>query len=124
MTIVNWRWTWRLTGYENIVRVLIEHGAKVNAEDDAKSTPLHEAAANGKVFSLHSIFSRFIWYFFLTFSGHENVVRALIENGAKVDAENNGGRTPLQRAIYTSKSFLHISIENFQFKLSCGNINE
>lgn len=37
-------------GNENAVRALIELGAKVDAEDENKETPLHYAAFRGKVF--------------------------------------------------------------------------
>lgn len=51
-------------GHEKIVRALIELGAKVNAEDNNKETPLHRAADWGNSFIyLRSMFLVFIVFF-------------------------------------------------------------
>lgn len=39
-----------IIGDTESVRVLIEHGANVNVEDDEKWTPLHRATSDGKQF--------------------------------------------------------------------------
>ena len=59
-----------------IVRLLISHGADLNALDITESTPLHMAS----------------------FSWTPDVVRILIENGASVNAQNETHSTPLHRA--------------------------
>ena len=64
-------------GYSNIITLLIEHGAEVNATDIELRTPLHEAATYGKV----------------------KACLTLIKHGANVNAEKNTGTTPLLRAI-------------------------
>ena len=66
---------WPITKSET-VRLLIEHGADVTAKDEASSTPLHLASAQGSVKS----------------------VRLLIEHGADVAAQDENHRTPLHLA--------------------------
>ncbi|HZE68251.1 MAG TPA: ankyrin repeat domain-containing protein [Pyrinomonadaceae bacterium] len=62
----------------DIARLLIEHGADVNARQvESGFTPLHEAAANGDM----------------------EFARLLLEHGANVDAEMNDGKTPLGFAL-------------------------
>jgi hypothetical protein len=61
----------------NVARVLLEHGADVNACSNRHITPLHLA-----VRSRRSI----------------DIVRVLLEHGASVDAEDDDGKTPFQAA--------------------------
>lgn len=60
-------------GHVDIVRLLIAHGADVNAVSSSGNTPLMYACAGG----------------------HEECVRALLENGANVEDHNENGHTPL-----------------------------
>ena len=60
----------------DIARLLLDHGAHVNARADADLTPLHVAAKWGRV----------------------GVVRVLLEHGANVGAKDNEGKTPLHAA--------------------------
>ena len=60
----------------SVVRLLLEHGADVNAPDVFGGTPLCKAS----------------------FFGALEVVRLLLEHGADVRAKNNGGKTVLQFA--------------------------
>jgi ankyrin repeat protein len=60
----------------NTARLLLEHGADVNARGNDNSTALHIAAQYGRV----------------------NVVDELLEHGANVGAEDDEGRTALQVA--------------------------
>ena len=55
----------------NVTRLLLEHGADINALQNNHSTPLHVAARLGRV----------------------EVVHVLLEHGANVGAEDNGGKT-------------------------------
>ena len=57
-----------------IARLLLEHGADVNARNYRRSTPLHIAVEDGRV----------------------EVVQVLLEYGADVGAEDENGRTALQ----------------------------
>ena len=59
-----------------VARVLLEHGAVVDARDNEDSTPLHVASQHG----------------------HANAARLLLEHGADVHALNNNHSTPLHFA--------------------------
>jgi ankyrin repeat protein len=61
----------------DIARLLIAHGANVNARAASGHIPLHEAAGNGNV----------------------EMVKLLIENGADVHARTDEDKTPLDFAI-------------------------
>lgn len=63
-------------GQYEIARVLIEHGANVNARAASDFTPLHESAASGKV----------------------EFAKLLLEHGADVNARAADGKTPLDYA--------------------------
>jgi len=61
-----------------IARLLIAHGANVNAaQTESGFTPLHEAAANGDI----------------------EFARLLLEHGANINAEMKDGKTPLAFAL-------------------------
>jgi hypothetical protein len=60
----------------NVARLLLEHGADVDALTDDGLTPLHMAVESGRV----------------------EVARVLLEHGANVGAEDNEGKTPFQIA--------------------------
>jgi ankyrin repeat protein len=60
----------------NSARLLLEHGADVNAGGNDQSSPLHVAAQRGRV----------------------EVVRVLLEHGANLGAEDGDGKTALQVA--------------------------
>ena len=62
--------------HADIVAVLLDHGAKVNARQADDFTPLHGAAQNGQL----------------------HVVQFLVEHGARVNLRNSKGRTPLALA--------------------------
>ena len=65
-----------LDGHASIVKLLIDHGAAVDARDKDGDTPLHDAARNG----------------------HLPAVKLLVGAGAQLDAPNHMGQTPLQLA--------------------------
>ena len=65
-----------MDGYTKIVRLLLEHGANPNAEDNEGWTPLHLASSDG----------------------HTTIVRLLLDRGASADMKNNKGRNTLQVA--------------------------
>lgn len=76
-----------------IARLLIEHGANVNATQiDSGFTPLHEAAANGDL----------------------EMASLLIDRGADVNAEMKDGKTPLAFALERNKTVMA------EFLRKCG----
>ena len=62
--------------FPDVARLLLEHGADLNARTNRGETPLYIAAADGMA----------------------EVVRVLLEHGANVGVEDNGGMTPYQAA--------------------------
>ncbi|KAN0136414.1 ankyrin repeat domain protein, partial [Lactarius tabidus] len=62
---------------KDTVRLLIEHGASVNAYDKNHQTPLHRVSSC---------------------SPNTDSLRLLLENGADVDVEDDEGLTPFQIA--------------------------
>ena len=60
-------------GNENICRLLLDHNANVNIQDNAECTPLHWCAREG----------------------NENLCRLLLEHNADVNIQDNAGWTPL-----------------------------
>lgn len=70
-----WEATWR--NHEQIVKLLVEKGAKVDFKDFQDRTPLHEAA----------------------YYGHVHLVEYFIERGATINTVDKFGQTPLFRAV-------------------------
>ena len=70
-------------GQTNAARILIESGAPINksSQNELKVMPLHSAAASQNL----------------------EITRLLIENGADVDATQNGGFTPLHAASHNGQ---------------------
>ena len=95
-------------GSSAIVAQLLDHGAAVNVADTNGWTPLTRAAASGDVVTLRQLIARgadpntpattvsaltaAVWY------GNTNNVRQLLESGARVDAKDGIGFTPLSLA--------------------------
>lgn len=69
-------------GREDAARVLLAHGAHVDARTQLGDTPLHRAA----------------WY------GHPTLVKLLLAHGADVDARDSGGMTPLHEVMTTTRA--------------------
>lgn len=97
------------SGYENIVRALIEYGAYVDAWDSDGCTPLHFAAKWNHKGIVNILIENGAnvnaWdndvctpLHLAAEGGNENIVRTLIEHGAYVDAWDNDRNTPLHFA--------------------------
>jgi uncharacterized protein len=63
-------------GHKDVVKLLLDHSAEVDAKNNEGVTPLYLAAVEG----------------------HKDVVKLLLDHGAEVDAKNNEGVTPLYLA--------------------------
>jgi ankyrin repeat protein len=74
-----------------IVKLLLEKGADVNARNKNEETPLHSASTNGQI----------------------EITNLLLKNGADVNAVNNRDWTPLCEAV--SKYFMHYRNEDKDF---------
>jgi hypothetical protein len=79
-------------GHENVVRLLLERGARVNAKTKRGGAAIHEAA----------------------FEGHASVVRLLAESGADIDACTDTGAT----AIGIAEEMGHLQI----VRMLLGNV--
>lgn len=91
-----------------MARALIDLGAKLDAKDANTYTPIHKAALAGKS-SIPSQLDFLLSYCkIISLLGNENVVRALVELGAKVDPEDESKRTPLHRAAYLGNSLINL----------------
>jgi ankyrin repeat protein len=73
---------WIKGDQDDIMQVLLDHGANPNARDDNNATPLHYS-------------SWWKGYGYGTVEG----TRLLLKHGAIIDAEDNEGKTPLQLAL-------------------------
>jgi ankyrin repeat protein len=73
-----------------VVKLAVELGADVTAANDAGDTALHGAA----------------W------RGYNKMVLFLLEKGAKLDAKNKRGQTPLAMTKPTTTAYQHVSLES------------
>ncbi|KAI8630284.1 ankyrin repeat-containing domain protein [Xylariaceae sp. FL1651] len=99
-------------GNEVVLRLLLDCGAKVDAQDDDGGTALILASKNGYDGIVEQLLDRGAkvdaqnndgWTALITASeyGHDSVVKQLLDRGAKVDAQNNDGWTALILASKT-----------------------
>ena len=68
-------------GRKDVVEYLVDHGAKVDVQDDGGLIPLHNACS----------------------FGHSEVVSVLLKNGADPNARDNWNYTPLHEAAHKAK---------------------
>ncbi|MXW18369.1 MAG: hypothetical protein F4123_08540 [Gemmatimonadetes bacterium] len=73
----------------SVVTLLLEAGAEVNAHNELRSTPLHNAAWGKRVE---------VWTNSADLVENPPIVAALLAAGADVSARDNGGSTPLHHA--------------------------
>jgi len=73
-------------GHLEVVKILIQNGAVVDARDEEMNTPLLLAVRN---------------------NGTLDVVKSLVEHGADILAKNNRGAMPLKSASYGNTEYIH-----------------
>ena len=73
---------WIKHDQDDVIQLLLDHGANPNARDDNNATPLHYSS-----------------WFEYSDGGTVEGTRLLLKHGAIIDAEDNEGRTPLQLAL-------------------------
>ena len=95
--------------------MLIEKGANVNAADENHNSPLIHAASHGNMTNSFVAFNYFESFYFCSYllqkliismkynTGHDNIVKMLIENGADIHAVDKDNNTALIATIYSGK---------------------
>ncbi|XP_014672257.1 PREDICTED: ankyrin-3-like [Priapulus caudatus] len=87
-------------GEEAVVRMLLSHGANVNAADQQGRTSLYHAACSGQLDIVRLLLEAGTSLHMAAYSGRLDIVRLLLEAGADPNvAEAKSGVTPLMRAV-------------------------
>ena len=96
-------------GHLSTVRLLLERGAQPDILDSSKNLPLHYAAWDGHVHVVEMLLSDanmnaqgYIGRTVLSISalsGHENIVRLLLDRNVKLELGDDGQSTPLMNAV-------------------------
>lgn len=103
-------------GFDEIVQMLIDKDAHLNAVDDQSNSALHYAAENGKLkiywvyfntIQMFGTLSNFYSSAANSFKGFLKIVQMLVEKGAKLDIVNKGGSTVLDAAFHATKGNLN-----------------
>ncbi|CZR67067.1 uncharacterized protein PAC_16966 [Phialocephala subalpina] len=100
-----------MNGHIEVVKLLLEKGANVNAAIEDGSTPLHRASMNGHLESVKLLLEKGANVNTATkdgstplhrasYNGHLESVQLLLEKGANVNAATEDGLTPLHQASY------------------------
>ena len=86
-------------GYFDVVRILLDHGAKASTRIAGGEQALHHAAANG----------------------HCDIITILIEMGADVNALDDLENSPLMHAVKSKEKNAMIALVNFGADMDCRN---
>ena len=98
-------------GHMDAVRILLEHGADVTAQNEDGSTPLHWASRRGRVEVVHILLkhgadataqdkNKSTPLHMASSGGHVDSVRVLLEHGVDATSQDKNGWTPLHCASY------------------------
>ncbi|KAJ3578559.1 hypothetical protein NPX13_g2004 [Xylaria arbuscula] len=88
--------------YRAVMRLLLDHGAKINVADVNGRTPLH-VAVEGAAFKTHDGEQEdnhaTPWQKVASESLNKEIIQLLLDYGAQTDTTDNDGRTPLHLAV-------------------------
>ena len=101
-------------GHSEVVRVLLEHGADVEAQNEDKLTPLHRASRSGRGQVVRVLLeqgadaaafdrNRMTPLHWASFGGYVEVTRTLLERSKDVAARDKNGWTPLHWAAFEGR---------------------
>lgn len=97
-----------------VMRILLDHGARVNARDVMAATPLHEAASHGSLDAAALLLKSGAAIdakqadgqtplFWTAVGGNVKVTRLLLDKGAEINARDYSELTPLTYAVALGK---------------------
>lgn len=94
----------KISGFDEIVKILIEKGSPINIRDTYGDTPLFVASWNG-IISNPSMKSHLKWFEFWwnCCLGNKRIVEMLLQNGSNVTITNGDGNSPLHLASQQGK---------------------
>jgi ankyrin repeat protein len=101
-------------GHLEVVRVLLEHGADVEAQNEDKLTPLHRASRSGRGQVVRTLLeqgadaaafdrNRMTPLHWASFGGYLEVARILLERSKDAAARDKNGWTPLHWAAFEGR---------------------
>jgi ankyrin repeat protein len=119
-------------GHVEVVQALIQKDANINAANKLGDTPLHEAVRNRCVAVVQALLAvgsievnardrsnRSTPLHLAALMGHVEVVQALIQKGANINAKNKNDRTPLHLAAFKG----HVDIVNVLLAVGSIEVN-
>lgn len=103
-----------MQGHNDVVLMLLRHGANMNREDSERKTALHYAVQNGFIEVVQTLLGsqvninapdslRYTPLHHAARCGQVEVARLLLDNGAEVRARSQQGETPLHLAVESAK---------------------
>ena len=97
-------------GYTDIIRLLLEYGADMDAQDNDRATPQHLAPCQGQLAATQLQLSTAQLpvrnslgqtpLHLTSWNGYPDIIRLLLEHGEDVEAKDNNNMTPVHLAAY------------------------